>query len=183
MIVRTAVPISKGSKILLNYLDPLFGTGKRQYLLHPTKFCSCSCQRCMDPSELGTFIGGIYCCKCPNQEGIVLSENAKDDDANWICKKCSDRKPATFYASLMRKPWEDWNALNRKSIPEMECFIDKYSKILHPHNFFLTSIKLALCQSYGASEEILFSENPRGLMADPNFVKKVQSEGDDRSGK
>lgn len=55
---------------------------RREHLLE-SKFFECSCQRCADPTELGTYNGALLCPKC--SPGLVLSTNPLDADAAWAC--------------------------------------------------------------------------------------------------
>jgi len=75
IVVRASVPIMKGPRITISFLSSsLLFSGRMQRLksLEKTKFGSCQCQRCSDPTELGTFINGIFCLLCRNREGILL---------------------------------------------------------------------------------------------------------------
>ena len=149
IVVRAAVPITKGSRIYNDYtINGLRFTMKRQSILKKTRFGSCACQRCKDPAELGTFAGGIYCPRCPNQEGVLLPENPLNQTADWLCNKCFIRHPIKLVVSLMKDSVEDLWSLNRLSAPDCEKFIQKHAKTLHPHNFLLTDIKLDLINNY-----------------------------------
>ncbi len=150
IIIRASVPITKGSRITLRFSKaPLFATTmERQLYLDPTKFNRCACVRCKDPSELGTFASGVYCQKCPNLEGILLSENPLDRGSNWKCGKCSDRKPASFIVELLQKICAERSGLDLHSIPVCESFIIRYGKLLHPHHHYIAHVKLTLCYIY-----------------------------------
>lgn len=163
IIVRAAVPISKGTKICFNYVDPLLWTAKRQMELEQTKFGSCSCQRCVDPTELGTYVNGIYCKMCPTLKGILLPIKPLKKETDWICNKCSDRKSDAFVANLLSLPSHDWVRLNRHSIPDCLGFIQKHSGMLHPNHFFLIDVKFALCHISPMYEECM--PNPRDYPA------------------
>lgn len=164
LVVRAAVAMSKGEKISDNYLNPLHGTLLRQKYIKQTRFGSCECRRCKDPSELNSFASGIYCNGCPNQEGILLSENPLDEYSDWICNKCAGRKSITFITSLIKKVSDDGLALNLRSDTEIEGYIHKYAKLLHPNNYFLSSLKLAL--NFKIPKEI------------PNHMKRVFTDPD-----
>lgn len=151
-MVRVAVPIPKGERIALNYTEPMWGTMNRQRHLQQTKFFMCRCHRCKDSSELDTFTSGIYCIQCPNQQGILLAEDPFSESADWVCNKCSDRQPASFIASVVETVGKELVGLKRGSVAACESFIRKYAKILHPHHFYLTDVKMALCQMYGHLE-------------------------------
>lgn len=60
--------IHQGDIIMYNYAQVLLGTKERRSQLEKLKIFICNCKRCMDPKELGTYIGSIKCLEC--QEGL-----------------------------------------------------------------------------------------------------------------
>lgn len=152
VIVRAAVPIAKGEKIALCYTEPLWGTINRQRHLSQTKFFQCHCERCKDASELDTFISGLYCQKCPTNTGILLIENPFDETSDWVCRQCGTRQPAKYVSDIVESAGKELVALKKGSVTSCEGFLRKFSKILHPNHFYLTDVKMALCQMYGHLE-------------------------------
>lgn len=153
VVVRAAVPINRGDRIALSYTEPMWGTINRQRHLQQTKFFQCRCQRCQDPTELDTFTSGIYCLQCGlREQGVLLAEDPFSETSDWVCNKCSARQPASFIASIIETVGKELVGLKRGSITDCEAFIRKYTKVLHPHHFYLTDVKMALCQMYGHLE-------------------------------
>ncbi len=115
-----------------------------------TKFNLCRCERCRDPTELGSFTSGVYCTKCPvSKKGILLSENPLERNADWVCNKCPNHRQSFSYILKMMKEIEvDWMGVDRKSLTGCEAFLRKYGKMLHPNHHFLVTIKLAVCDIY-----------------------------------
>ena len=157
ILVRAVLPISKGSRITLSQLtDPLHGTSiRRANLLNCTRFrdpCPCRCQRCCDPSELGSYASGMICCSnCPNKDGILLPDNPLTDGSSWSCIKCSDKTPAFMISAVMKMlAFSFSNAINEdsSSIAKLESFIRQSSRDLHPNHFSLAMAKLKLCEFY-----------------------------------
>lgn len=56
--------IAKGDIIATSYTQPLKSTLLRRLHLSQSKCFECTCRRCADPTELGTFAGAITCSKC-----------------------------------------------------------------------------------------------------------------------
>ena len=57
----------------------------------------CNCARCNDPTEFGTYFGGIYCSNCnlfnPDGEhvtmkGVLSKETPLQQSSNWKCNYC-----------------------------------------------------------------------------------------------
>ncbi len=158
IIIRAAVAISKGTRICFSHVNSLLLTAKRQLKLAQTKFGSCCCQRCVDPTECGTFINGIYCKMCPNLKGILLPENPLKKATDWVCNNCSDRKSDAAITKFLAEIDHGMKSLNRQSILECLSFIQKYSEILHPNHFFLLQVKWLLCARCPSYEESLFNQ-------------------------
>lgn len=139
MLVRSTIPIAKGTRITINYsTDPLLGTMQRLKRLENTKSLGyCPCQRCSDPTELGTFSSGILCTSCPNQEGILLPEYSLNPESNWACTKCLANKPSSFVTKLLDGDVVESVGRNR------EAFFRKFGHTLHPNHFLMTGFKLS----------------------------------------
>merc|ERR1719336_418385 len=89
MIIVATRPIYPGAEILGCYTQPSWGTAIRHKHLLNTKYFSCSCPRCLDPSECGTNISAL---KCPTSDckGAVLPSVSvtTTTDGDWSCTKC-----------------------------------------------------------------------------------------------
>jgi len=139
--------------IYINHSKPLFGTLKRQNLLEHSGLDACRCQRCSDPSELGSFNSGVFCRKCPADKGILLPANSLDKESHWICNKCGDTKPFALIATLLDVAEQEFDGLQGLSIDKLEALIKKYEGILHPHHYFIAEAKWNLCDKYGFIED------------------------------
>jgi len=106
---------------------------------------------------LGTFVSGIFCRKCPDQEGIIFSvESPLDGDEEWVCNKCFIRNSSDSIGLVVMGAVDEWEALNRQSIPEMEGYLNKFAKVLHPNFFLMTNVKIALIALYDLVELFFF---------------------------
>lgn len=151
------VPISKGDLITATYTQSLWGTLDRRKHLLENKYFYCECDRCKDPTELGTHLGNIYCSVCNNPFGqntdnrgsMLVSTNPLDEDAPWKCEKCGHSilsKQMVWGNNALK---QDLLKLNKTNPYEFEDFIEKYSQTLHPSNHLVVQAKLALVQIYG----------------------------------
>lgn len=68
--MRTTVNVKEGEQLYTTYTYVLSGTRARRDLLNEGKFFECSCERCSDPTELGTHFSSILCRKCKG--GIIV---------------------------------------------------------------------------------------------------------------
>lgn len=154
IVIRATVPISRGENISLNYIDPLWGTTNRQHILKQGKFFQCQCERCKDPTELGTFLSGLSCphCKCVKHGAILLPQRPLQTQSPWECTLCNQTQSAKYVEDLIEKIGKELVELKRGSIKQCERFLKKYEDVLHPHHFYMIDVKLALCQMYGHLE-------------------------------
>lgn len=67
--LRTTVRVPKGGELYGSYTHSLLPTMLRREQLYEGKHFSCACNRCSDPTELGTHMSSLKCSKCDN--GIV----------------------------------------------------------------------------------------------------------------
>lgn len=157
MTVIATIPISKGTLITTSYTQPLWGTLARRIHLQNAKCFLCTCKRCKDPTELGTYLGAIFCSRCyannPNKDlkdiPKVISLDPLNNSSDWKCQSCSHTlhaKQITWGNEAIRK---DIALLNKTRPKDLEEFIIKYEQALHPENFHVVEVKYALSQMYG----------------------------------
>lgn len=77
--------IAKGDKISVAYDDGqlLVCTLKRLVPNEINGMFVCHCERCMDPTEFGTYLGAIKCPSCEN--GYLLPIDPVDSFSSWKC--------------------------------------------------------------------------------------------------
>jgi len=152
VVVRAAVNIKKGEHISINYSDPMWGTTARQLHLGETKYFTCHCERCSDPTELGTLFSSIRCPQCTvEQNGYLVSENPVGPPTDYRCVVCDKIQPHSFVDAVVQSIGEELVMLEKGSIEACQAFIKKHSQNLHPNHYYLQDIKLALCQMIGQS--------------------------------
>ena len=66
----------EGEEITRNYVPAVYGVPKRKLHLTNNWSISCSCERCSDVTEFGTFVSALKCSSC--REGLVVPENEKE---------------------------------------------------------------------------------------------------------
>ena len=80
--------ILKGEPITITYCSPLLNTPARILKLKTTKFFTCQCNLCCDPTECGTYMSALVCPKC---QGLLLPESFHAQNPPWKCNKCPFR--------------------------------------------------------------------------------------------
>ncbi|KAG7174557.1 SET domain-containing protein SmydA-8-like 8, partial [Homarus americanus] len=82
LVLRAVDHIPEGSVLTTCYTDPQWATLLRQDHLRVSKQFTCTCTRCLDPTEMGTFMGSPLCQGCG---GPLVSSAPLDPKSDWIC--------------------------------------------------------------------------------------------------
>lgn len=61
LLIIAAQQIEPGAHLTITYTDSLWSTPNRRHYLFETKFFACSCNRCSDPTEYGTYFSALKC--------------------------------------------------------------------------------------------------------------------------
>ncbi|ODM97856.1 Protein msta, isoform A [Orchesella cincta] len=172
IVIRSAVPIKKGTNLSISYVDPLWGTNDRCNFLQMTKYFTCKCTRCRDPTELGAHVSSLRCqslkcCEKTGLESLVIPEDPFAPEKDWVCIACKETYPVGYVSSIVNKIGKDMDELHEKfgDIPAIEEFVKKSSKFLSPFHFYLLEMKVELAQLYGRTpDEPILALAPRKLL-------------------
>lgn len=162
--IKAVVPIVKGHHISTMYSHALWGTQARRQHLKDTKYFSCKCQRCSDPTELGTYLSAMKCLGDGTKpcDGIHLPEDPLDDETDWACNKCSVKVSNSQVNMIISQMGEEVEnvLMMGGSVTILENLLCRLSTFLHPNHYHMYSIKHSLVQLYGrqkgyTSQEVL----------------------------
>ncbi|XP_072945067.1 SET domain-containing protein SmydA-8 [Epargyreus clarus] len=162
--IKVVLPIIKDNHITTMYSHALWGTQARRQHLKDTKYFSCKCERCSDPTELGTYLSAMKCFGDGNEtcDGIHLPENPLDEETEWACNKCKVKVNNSQINMLISQMGEEVDnvLMMGGSVTMLENLLCRLSTFLHPNHYHLYSIKHSLVQLYGRqpsfmSEDIL----------------------------
>lgn len=123
MNIMATVAIEAGKAITLSYAYLLQGTLKRREHLQEGKFFWCSCERCRDPTEYGTYTSALRCPKCQN--GMILPIEPLKQDASWQCKGCKYTVTGRSISMLVDRVQEELDSLEAHDIKGLEEFLEK----------------------------------------------------------
>lgn len=171
--MRAGRDIKKGESLSIMYTHMLWGTQLRREHLKRTKYFSCTCNRCIDPTELGTYISAL---KCIGDElktcgGTQLPIDPLSDTTDWACDKCSCHVTDEEVNFIMCQMDDEVDAAVFKEKPlvkELEELIDKLSQLLHTNHYHLFALKHSLIQLYGHQSGYLPEQ-----MSDELMMKKI----------
>jgi len=80
-----SINIFRGEHLSTMYTHALWSTRARREHLLATKYFTCRCKRCSDPTELDTHLGTL---KCPCGNGFMLPNDPLNTDTDWSCNTC-----------------------------------------------------------------------------------------------
>jgi hypothetical protein len=136
-----SVTIPKGKPILFNYVRPLDTTLVRQTNLITFKHFQCQCDRCTDPTELGTFCSAYLCTVC--QVGAIVYQGDK-----YTCQDCQstiELAKAQFLDDEIDKGRIKLTKIQaRTDLTLARQILRDFKEILYPTHGFLTEIKQVL---------------------------------------
>ncbi|VVC87245.1 unnamed protein product [Leptidea sinapis] len=163
--VRAAIPIKAGDILYISYTHALSPTIVRREHLRESKYFDCECQRCADPTELGTHMSTIKCSKCDN--GVILASDPLDNESKWKCTdlKCGFETSSAAMRKMLAVIQAEVDQLDAlqptpEAIEMREAFLEKYKSVFHPRHSILLSVKYTLAELYGRVEGYTIDELP-----------------------
>ncbi|CAH0564026.1 unnamed protein product [Brassicogethes aeneus] len=170
--IRAALPIKKGDHITTMYTHALWGTQARREHLRETKYFSCKCQRCVDPTELGSYLSALKCMGTSDEPcgGVQLPLDALDDSTEWACNQCEVRLSNHEVSFLVNQIGEEVDnvQLSNPTVRELDALLTKLQTFLHPNHYHSYSVKHSLIQLYGYQQGYMPSQ-----ITDDCLVKKA----------
>ncbi|KAJ3647131.1 hypothetical protein Zmor_024666 [Zophobas morio] len=154
--IRANSPISKNTPITSSYINLFEGTHERLFHLKTTKNALCSCPRCTDPTELGTFFSALKCLGTRTEPcgGTQLPLEPTSASTMWVCDKCKIELPNDQMVQFVRHlGGEVAKVLDRKpTADELEEFLAKLLMFLHPNHFYVCQVKQVLIKLYDGED-------------------------------
>lgn len=157
ILVEVARDIKAGDHLTTTYSHILWSTQLRQQHLKDAKYFTCLCERCKDPSELGTHFSTLRCMGSDEAScnGLQLPTDPISSQCEWACNKCPMRisnEHVSFLTGRMNDEIESTMA-SSPSPKILEELIEKLSQFLHPTHYHMFTLKHALLQLYGTHKD------------------------------
>lgn len=135
---HASVDIKKGDILYYNYTDPLKGTAIRQEHLLMGKYFKCTCTRCSDITELGTYMSSVKCPEC--KVGLISQASAEE----WTCNSCKKTFSDLKIGHTVQRCTDKFGVINKKDERQLEEYIRNISLILAPNHYLLLEAKQRL---------------------------------------
>ena len=137
--IRAQTEMKKGEEITIQYVSFMYGNQKRKKNIRNTWYFDCQCIRCIDDTELNTFISAIKCFMCQN--GFCTPENSSDLDSDWICLECKQiqsNKEAKSVLDFCFEKLFEYN--NEPDVMKYETLLKILLEKLHPNHYISKSV-------------------------------------------
>ncbi|KAF2365894.1 Zinc finger MYND-type [Trinorchestia longiramus] len=201
LVVRAAVPIKRGYHLTSCYTEILATTVARQEHLLTSKFFTCRCPRCVDPTELGTYCSAVVCPNCPKSSkptktsaaaaaakgkigppvSVVIPSDPLSPSSDWMCITCSTPVDSDYIirmTSVMAEEADELESTN-PTVRTCEQFLEKWSPTFFTNYASLLNIKYVLLHLYGSEEGYeLESLSPMHLLRKEALCRQVLAVAD-----
>ncbi|XP_041973687.1 SET domain-containing protein SmydA-8-like [Aricia agestis] len=158
MVVRAVKPIRAGQEIFACYSGMLWGTPARRLHLYKTKHFLCTCDRCADPTERGTFLAALKCfsSECP---GSILPIEPLKMNSAWQCLDCNMRVPYNNICTIQSALGSLMGSLNFENVCDLEkFFLHKVLKFIPRTNQIVVDLQCRLVWEIGEAEGLQWHE-------------------------
>lgn len=170
--VRAQVAIARGQEISTQYVQSMKATFSRRPVLKTKWFFDCLCDRCLDPTECGSYMSSLLCTRpAPVAArpcgGSVLSQEPTSGEADWLCQACGLAYTSQYVLDIINDITNDLDTdleTDTDSVHHFERILHKYSTILHPNHYILIDTKMKLAQIYGNFAPYKMLTLPRHMM-------------------
>ncbi|KAG5868020.1 hypothetical protein JTB14_032325 [Gonioctena quinquepunctata] len=161
MVVRASVFIRKGAEIFCTYLRLIWGTTTRTLNLRETKHFVCLCDRCLDPTEFGTYMSGILCEKCRGNV-IPIKPLTK---SQWQCEDCRTLVPLKEVVRILMLIGSVLRSLHEGDFKYMQIFLNKKLRLMVPETSeVIVELKYRMIWILGYEEGYLWKDLPNELL-------------------
>jgi hypothetical protein len=127
LALQAKTAIAAGEEFTISYISTVQGLLKRRVKLSDKWFFECGCERCADPSELGSHASTHLCQVCRQRrgengggDGFVMSRDPQDPVAPWACSTCGLLTPAATINEIENRIAGDMQRIDNTSLVAFE---------------------------------------------------------------
>jgi len=154
--LQAQVPIPEGTELSIRYTHVLQGHLKRRKQISDAWFFSCSCVRCSDPTELGSFASAVICPHC--QDGKILPLDSLSYHSMWRCEKCQKETDPKYIIDLEEKLEAEIDDIEYMDIDGYRTLLEKYKPLLPATHYQMVIIKRYMFSIYGSQPGLMLHE-------------------------
>lgn len=133
--------IAQGHVVTYNNAIVMLSTRERREQLQKTRHILCKCQRCLDPTELGTNIGSIRCGSCSTGFYSIC----ECCEFSWACKDCQHKVSSEKLENILEAAKVSLMKCNEdRDLPGLQEWMIEYSKKLSRNHWLVLDAKQIL---------------------------------------
>ena len=106
----------------------------------------CECERCRDPSELGSHVSTVVCgdCQAAGQSGDLLARDMDNMRTDWVCSVCGAVRDYRQLADILRSVRAEADNLNKTDVTSLKALVKRLSRKLHRNHSIMIELKQLL---------------------------------------
>ncbi|KAK4320500.1 hypothetical protein Pmani_008665 [Petrolisthes manimaculis] len=140
IVVQASRDIAEGCPILINYTQTLWGTQARATHLSTFKMFLCKCERCADPTELGSHLSSVRCRECDDDLLVPPAESR----GPWRCRGCGVGIDCGTVEIMVRAGAGALSKLHEADITTASLILEHLKKVLGHSHYVVMQAKQAL---------------------------------------
>ncbi len=153
-----------GEELTIEYTSGLQGTASRRRGLVDNWLFNCGCARCLDPTELGSFLSALRCFKC-RQDFLLCHFDALE----WVCRGCGYKIGDNEATELIEGIQEKVSRLSIFGpIDQWEGLLSEMESLIHPDHSLAMDVKRILIQVLGGHPDY-----PLHSLGDDALARKI----------
>lgn len=184
VVVKAKKAISQGQTVSITYCSLLTNTETRLSKLKKSKFFTCGCDLCADPTEKSTFMSALICPKC---KGHLLPASFHDPQSPWTCQKCTfstTREKVDKLVEAVRNSYTkistDPRTVAKEKVPELEAILAKRSgSVLPSSHQILMDLKQDLANLYDTNPNLDVSKRIEFVKERLELIEKLEGQDTD----
>jgi len=153
MVMLATRDIMKGQELFICYTGTRWGRTARRAHLLLTKCFLCCCQRCLDPTECGTYISALKCPECGGNMVQEMEDGSSEVDNIWGCNSCNHKMDHKKVIATEAMIGQILKIINKKSPQHLEGVSRKLKQWLSPTHYILQEIQMSLIALYQQKNE------------------------------
>ena len=136
--VRAQTAIAEGEEITQSYFPTHKGNVLRRKTIKDLWYFTCTCARCEDRTELGTYLSSVHCRACKG--GYLLQTDIANLTSDFDCDNCEASISYDTMISLIETLSSEMKNKDME-LDQIKNMIENYQKILHPQHFLIMELK------------------------------------------
>ncbi|CAL4131602.1 unnamed protein product, partial [Meganyctiphanes norvegica] len=130
--VRAACDIGANEELCATYTPSVTPLWERQHIFKDSYHFTCTCARCNDPTEKGTYFSSHKCHKCID---VFMVPNQTEETLLWTCSKCNNQESYEDIKPVMDQILNESESWKTCTAHEVHLLMEKLHPRFHSQHF------------------------------------------------